>query len=120
MNKKILVGSIIAVAILILASTASAVDVKTYEDDGEMLAWQSYAFCTVYGNFYEMFPRAWIGPFPLVKMGDLSYATLNGNKGPVEVKEFIGFGFIGMIYPFIEPRTLGTIDGFFLFCLYKI
>ena len=84
-----------------------------------MLAWQSYAFCTVYGNFYEMFPRAWIGPFPLVKMGDLSYATLNGNKGSVEVKEFIGFGFIGMIYPFIEPRTLGTIDGFFLFCLYK-
>ena len=90
-------------------------------DSESISGWKTYRFCFIFGEFYlDMFPNIiWFGPFPIVKCCGILDVTLNGLKGKVEPREFIGFGFRGFIYPYIEPRYRGSIEGYFRLCLYK-
>jgi len=96
--------------------------VNEKENDGESISgWQLYRYCYIFGDFFDdMFPNInWHGPFPIVKCSGYLYATLNGSKGKVEPSEIIGFGFRGIIYPYMLPRYWGHIDGYFRLCFYK-
>ena len=125
MNKKILLGSIIAVVLLVLMSTPTTVGTimknEQDNDSDSILGWNTYRCCFISGEFYDsMSPNIlWMGPFPIVKCRGYLHATLYGLKGKVEPSEIIGFGFRGFIYPYSVPRYWGGIEGYFRLCLYK-
>jgi hypothetical protein len=127
MNKKLLIGSVIAVTLLVLVSLpislGTAKIVGKEIDNHSILSWHPYRFCTIYGYFKDnIIPGMWIGIYPIVIGNTNDYyfnVILYGLKGERNPSQFIGFGFRGIIFPAISPRDKGSIDGYFRFCIYK-
>ena len=127
MNKKILIGSLVAVVILVLVSLP--ISIGTYEivgkeiDNHSILSWHTYRFCTIHGYFKDnVIPKVWFGICPII-IGNANNhffdVTLYGLKGLKEPSKLIGFGFRGVIFPAVSPRDKGSIDGYIRFCIYK-